>query len=118
LGLWRCVMGTMEYSGMKINLDDEGYLVNFEDWNENVAQMLAKKEGLHDLTKERMEILKFMRDYYKKFNSFPILRAVCKNVHLPKDCGYEQFPDPIKAWKIAGLPKPTTEVFALIKHEL
>ena len=34
-----------------------------------------------------------------------------------KDCTYEQFPDPIVAWKIAGLPKPTTEVFAYIEHE-
>ena len=62
-----------------------------------------------------MNILKFLREYYKKFNSFPIVRAVCKNVHQPKNCLSEQFLDPIQAWKIAGLPKPTTEVFAYIR---
>lgn len=111
-------MQTIECAGEQIQLDDEGYLANFETWNEAVAQELAKREGLEKLTKDRMDILLFMRDYYKKFNSFPILNAVCRNVHQEKGCTYEQFPDPIKAWKIAGLPKPTTEVFALIHHEV
>jgi TusE/DsrC/DsvC family sulfur relay protein len=111
-------MPTIEYEGQKIELDDEGYLVNFDDWNEKVACALADKEGVSKqcpLSKEKMDILKYMRDYYKKFYSFPIVRYVCKNVHQPKNCQYEQFPDPIIAWKIAGLPKPMVEVDAYIK---
>jgi tRNA 2-thiouridine synthesizing protein E len=111
-------MPIIEYSGEKVNLDEEGYLSNFEDWNENTAHALAEKEQVGELTKERMDILLFMRDYYEKFNSFPILRAVCRNIHQPDNCTYEQFPDPIKAWKIAGLPKPTAEVLGLIKHQM
>jgi TusE/DsrC/DsvC family sulfur relay protein len=114
-------MPNIECEGRTIPLDEEGYLVNFEDWNEKVACALADREGVSSecpLTTERMEILKFMREYYKNFSSFPILRAVCRNIHQPNHCTYEQFPDPIVAWKIAGLPKPTTEVFAYIKHNL
>jgi len=114
-------MPTIEYEGMQIEVDDEGYLADFQKWNEKIACALADREGVSQecpLTQERMEILSFMREYYKKFNAFPILRAVCKNVHQPKGCTYEQFPDPIKAWKLAGLPKPTTEVFAQIRHKL
>ena len=113
-------MPIIEYEGMKIDVDDDGYLIKLEAWNEKVACGLADQEGVSKecpLTKERMDILHFMREYYKKHNSFPILRAVCKNIHQPKDCTYEQFPDPIKAWKIAGLPKPTTKVLAYIKHK-
>lgn len=102
-----------------ITLDSEGYLENFESWNENIACSLADHEGVSQqcpLSKERMDILKFMRDYYKRFEAFPIVRAVCKNVKQSKDCQYTEFPDPIVAWKIAGLPKPTPEVFAKIKH--
>lgn len=113
-------MPVIEYSGLRIEIDEEGYLVRFEDWNEKVACALAEREGISDrcpLTEERMNILKFMRDYYKKFNSFPIVPAVCKNVHQPKSCLSEQFLDPIQAWKVAGLPKPTTEVFAHIHHQ-
>ncbi len=112
-------MPNMEISGALVEVDEEGYLVNFEDWNEQIACVLAEREGITDpcpLTGERMDILKFLRDYYKKFQSFPIVQYVCKNVHQPKSCESEQFLDPIKAWKIAGLPRPTTEVFAYIKH--
>ena len=81
---------------------------------------IAEREGMsHEcpLTQEKIDILRFMREYYKKDNSLPLLKAVCKNIHQPKDCAYEQFLDPIKAWEIAGLPKkPTTEGFACIRH--
>jgi tRNA 2-thiouridine synthesizing protein E len=111
-------MPSIEYSGTEIELDDEGYLARYEDWNEDAAHALAEREGVGELTQEKMDILHFMRDYYNKFKSFPILRAVCRNIHQPDNCTYEQFPDPIKAWKVAGLPKPTTEVLALIKHQM
>lgn len=111
----------LEHKDLNIDLDEEGYLRNLEDWDENIACTLADKEGVSQecpLTRERMEILKFMRDYYNKFEAFPILRAVCKNVKQDRDCQYQQFPDPIVAWRIAGLPKPTPEVLAKIKHNV
>jgi tRNA 2-thiouridine synthesizing protein E len=39
-------------------------------------------------------------------------------VHQDNECLYEQFIDPLKAWKIAGLPKPTPDAIARIMHEL
>jgi tRNA 2-thiouridine synthesizing protein E len=113
-------MPFFKFGADQVEVDEEGYLVRFEDWNEKVACALAEQEGIWDrcpLTRERMHILFFLRDYYKKFHSFPMVRAVCRNVHQRENCEYELFIDPIKAWKIAGLPKPTTEVFAYIKHE-
>ncbi len=112
-------MPVIEYAGIRVEVDEEGYLVRFEDWNERVACGLAEREGIAGscpLTEERMAILKFMRDYYQKFDSFPMIREVCRNVGLSRSCTYDHFMDPIQAWKIAGLPKPTTEVFAYIKH--
>lgn len=103
-------MKTIEYGEMKIRTDDEGFLENYEDWNDRVACALAESEGLEELTKDKIDILKFIRDYYKKYNFFPILRAVCKNVHQPSNCLTEKFLDPVQAWKIAGLPNPGKEV--------
>ncbi len=114
-------MRTIEYEGIKISVDDEGYLLNLDEWNEQVACALTQTVedvDVCDLTKERMEILTFMREYYRRFESFPIVRSVCKNVHQTKECLYEQFLDPIKAWKIAGLPKPTPDVIARIRHDI
>jgi TusE/DsrC/DsvC family sulfur relay protein len=114
-------MPTLEYPGVRVEVDEEGYLVRFEDWNEEVACALAEREGILEqcpLNRERMDVLLFLRDYYRKFDSFPMVRAVCRNVRQPDSCEYEQFMDPIRAWKIAGLPKPTTEVFAYIQHKM
>jgi tRNA 2-thiouridine synthesizing protein E len=104
-------MFTFEYEGIKVTVDEEGYLVNFDDWTETVACALAEREGISKecpLKPEQLEILKYIREYYKKFNSVPIVRAVCTNVHQPKQCEYLQFPNPILTCKIAGIPKLNT----------
>ncbi|MEJ2233954.1 MAG: TusE/DsrC/DsvC family sulfur relay protein [Syntrophobacterales bacterium] len=114
-------MPTIEYKDITINVDDEGYLLNVEEWDEKVACGLTHTvEDVDecDLTDDKLEILRFMRDYYVRFESFPIVRQVCKNVHQENECLYEQFIDPLKAWKIAGLPKPTPDAIARIRHEL
>lgn len=104
-------MASFEYEGKKIEVDEEGYLKNFEDWDETVACALAEREltgGECPLRKEQVEILKFIREYYRKFDSVPVVRAVCTNVHQIRDCEYIEFPDPIKTCKIAGIPKLNT----------
>jgi TusE/DsrC/DsvC family sulfur relay protein len=104
-------MPTFEYEGMPITVDAEGYLENFDDWNEKVACALAEREGVLatcPIGNQQLEILQFIRDYYKKFNAVPIVRAVCTNVHQPDRCEYIQFPDPVTACKIAGIPKLAT----------
>lgn len=110
-------MPLIEEAGMKIMVDDEGYLLNPDEWNEKVAAALAQKEGVGELTKDRMDIIKFMREYYKEYNSFPLLRGVCRRVHQSKDCYRESFMDPITAWKVAGLPKPDEHVISEIRGE-
>ena len=110
-------MPVIEIDGKKVELTEEGYLANFNEWSEKVACAIAEREGLSKtcpLTEEKMEIIKFMRAYYIKFKAFPIPRYICKNVHQPKECTYEEFPDPILAWKIAGLPNLEPEVYANI----
>ncbi|MBE0429165.1 MAG: TusE/DsrC/DsvC family sulfur relay protein [Thermoleophilia bacterium] len=107
-------MPVIEYQGEQIELDEDGFLVNYKDWNENVARALAEKEGIEELTPQMMDVIRFMRDYYENYRSFPILSSVCRNVHQPGDCVREEFIDPVAAWRIAGLPKPVEEVLAYL----
>lgn len=99
-------MKELKCNNRKILLDNEGYLANPNDWDEDVARGLASREGIEDFSSDKMEIVRFMRDYYHKFHGFPILNYVCKNLHQPRECVTEKFTNPIKAWKIAGLPQP------------
>lgn len=97
-------MGVIEFGDRKIKLDAEGYLENSKDWSEELAYVLAEREGIGRLTGEKMAIICFLRNYYHEFHAFPILRSVCRNLHKPRECVNESFIDPMKAWKIAGLP--------------
>ena len=109
-------MAIIEIGGRQVTVDDEGYLVSMEDWNEKVACALAEQEGIDELTDDRMAIIRFMRDYYKQYNYFPILGSVCLHVHQPDKCVKQEFMHPLKAWKIAGLPKPPDVVLAYLNY--
>ncbi len=98
-------MTDITVGGKNIQLDDDCFLVNAEDWSQDVAKEIAKKLGFAELDDEKVEIIEFMRNYYHKFNAFPILNYVCKYVDQPKQCLNHEFVNPMNAWKIAGLPK-------------
>lgn len=99
------MMGDITVAGKSVRLDDEGFLANQEDWNRDVARAIARNEGIDELDDEQIEIIEFLRGYYHKFNAFPILNYVCKHIEQPKECINNEFINPMKAWKIAGLPK-------------
>ncbi|MBW2147852.1 MAG: TusE/DsrC/DsvC family sulfur relay protein [Deltaproteobacteria bacterium] len=87
-------------------LDQDGFLKDFEKWNEEVAREIAVREGIDVLSEEHLEVLRSMREYYKMQHTLPVLRMVCKQLTLEKACIYEMFlMDPVKAVKIAGLPQ-------------
>lgn len=102
-------MPFIEINGKKIEVNEEGFLVNPEDWNEEIANFLAKKEeGLENLTEEHWKVINYIRNYYLENKLAPMVRAVCKTTGLPLKKIYELFPSgPAKgACKLAGLPKP------------
>lgn len=98
-----------------ITVDDDGYLVNFEDWDETIAQELATRALVGELGPESIAMLKFIRDHYKAYSFFPIVNSICRNIHAPKNCVSEKFLNPLIAWKIAGLPHPEEPVISLLE---
>jgi tRNA 2-thiouridine synthesizing protein E len=107
----------MAYSvaGKTIDADEEGYLVDINQWNEELADLIAKDEGI-TMSPEHWEVVNFLRDYYAEYQIAPAVRvltkAIAKKMGPEKGSNkylYELFPyGPGKqACKIAGLPKPT-----------
>lgn len=108
-------MGTMDVAGKSIEVDEEGYLVNINDWDKDVAGELAKSENI-EMTDSHWEVIDFLREYYNEYQIAPAVRVLTKAIgkKLGPEKGnskylYELFPyGPAKqACKIAGLPKPT-----------
>lgn len=102
-------------NGKSVEADEEGYLVNISEWNEELADLIAKDEGVN-MTPEHWEVVNFLREYYQEYQIAPAVRVLTKAIakKMGPDKGnnkylYELFPyGPAKqACKIAGLPKPT-----------
>ena len=108
-------MGTITVDGKELEVDEEGYLANINDWVPGVAEVMAKEDEL-ELTDEHWDIINFLREYYEEYQIAPAVRVLTKAVgkKLGKDKGnskylYSLFPyGPGKqACRYAGLPKPT-----------
>ncbi|MFZ5558883.1 MAG: TusE/DsrC/DsvC family sulfur relay protein [Pseudomonadota bacterium] len=106
---------TFDLAEKTYETDEEGYLVNLADWNEELANHIARSENI-EMTPNHWEVVNFLRDYYSEYQIAPAVRVLTKAIgkKLGPDKGnskylYELFPyGPAKqACKIAGLPKPT-----------
>jgi len=96
-------------------VDEEGFLVDLNDWTKEIALEMAKMEDL-ELTDEHWDVLNFLREYYEEYQIAPAVRVLTKAIakKMGKDKGnskylYSLFPyGPGKqGCKFAGLPKPT-----------
>lgn len=108
-------MGFLELNGEKFEVDEDGYLMDWQGWKEGIAEIMAKEDGL-ELTSEHWEIIKFLREYFIKFQIAPMIKILVKEIGkaMGPEKGntkylYELFPaGPAKqACRYAGLPKPT-----------
>ena len=102
-------MPEIEAKGETIQLNEEGFMMNPEEWNEDIALALAKsQEGIDSLTAEHWSAIRYIREYYEEKKMAPMVRKVCKNSGLSLTRIFELFPSgPAKgACKLAGLPKP------------
>ena len=101
---------------MELKQNSEGFLCDYEDWNEAVALFLANEHRIK-LTAAHWEIIFFIRQYYNDYQHLPNTRvftkAIAKKLGVDKGNSrylYKLFPQgPLKyACKIAGLSKPPT----------
>jgi TusE/DsrC/DsvC family sulfur relay protein len=102
-------MPTLEYQGRQIELNEEGFLANPDEWTEDIALVLAKdQENIDILSPEHWAVIRFIRAYYLEKKLAPMVRAICKTTNLQLRQIYDLFPSgPAKgACKLAGLPKP------------
>jgi len=95
--------------GIEVKVDGDGFLQEPDKWNEQIAEALAKSEGIEKLTNEHWKIVNFIRKYYLEFGTAPLIRRLIKETGIPLAGIYELFPSgPAKgACKVAGLKKPT-----------
>ena len=62
-------MSVLEIGQLKIELNDNGYMLHPEEWDEDIAVELAKMNSIVPLTDDHWAIVRAVREYYLKFLS-------------------------------------------------
>ncbi len=105
----------LEVDGKVIEVTDNGYLVNTEDWSQAVGQAIADVDKL-EMTEKHWDVVTYLRDaHFNDSGAEPNERTIMKDMGkkwgskmTSKDM-YNMFPGtPSKQGrKIAGLPQST-----------
>lgn len=100
---------------MQVSRCPDGYLINPDDWDEDIANELAKEEGI-ELNDEYWPVLNLIRGYYNEHGIAPDIRHIAK--YLANQLGndkkeakniiFKLFPYGYvkQACKISGMKRP------------
>jgi tRNA 2-thiouridine synthesizing protein E len=100
-------MPIIEIAGKTIDVNEEGFLTKFDQWDEEIAQELANNIDI-PMTDERWKIIRFLREDFKTQGESATSRRVQTVGGVPVKEQFLLFPKkPAKKMAyIAGLPKP------------
>ena len=100
-------MPVVEMSGRPVTVDEEGFLTAYDEWDEDLARVLASNIGI-DLTDAHWKVLRFLRDDYREQGETATSRRVQAVGGVPVKEQFALFPKkPAKKMAyVAGLPKP------------
>lgn len=101
-------MATMEIEGKIFEVDGDGFLLNPDLWNDDVAVLFAKYDGISEMNEKHWAVVRIIRQNFIEKGMAPMVRVICKETGLKLKEIYELFPlGPARgACRIAGLPKP------------
>jgi TusE/DsrC/DsvC family sulfur relay protein len=93
--------------GHDVHVDAEGFLTEYDEWDEDLAKVLATNIGV-ELTDRHWEVIHFLRADYRDQGETATTRRVQTVGGIPTREQFELFPKkPAKKMAyIAGLPKP------------
>lgn len=69
---------TVRVGARHIEVDSEGYLRHLDDWSEDFARALARREGL-TLTDAHWELIRFLRAHWAEHGVQPQVRVMIRH---------------------------------------
>ena len=101
-------MAVKTIAGAQVNVSEEGYLEDMDQWNEYIAKEIASEVSI-ELTDKHFEVLNYLREKTEAGEALTI-RKVGKSGITDIKGLYKLFPKgPLKySSKIAGIPKPAS----------
>ncbi len=76
-------MRCFEYKEKKYRIDEMGFLLFPEDWDEDFAVGMAEQQNIEGgLTEQHWRVINFIRDNFERMNDCPLVYVACKNNDL------------------------------------
>jgi tRNA 2-thiouridine synthesizing protein E len=91
----------------QVHVDDEGFLTDYDEWDERLAAQLASAIGI-EMTEAHWKAIRFLREDFVSEGETATLRRVSTLAGIPIKDLFVLFPKkPAKKMAyVAGLPKP------------
>jgi tRNA 2-thiouridine synthesizing protein E len=100
-------MAKATIAGNEVTVNEEGFLTEFDEWNEEIGAELAKNIDV-EMTDAHWALIKWLREDYKENGETATTRRVNTAGGVPTKQQFALFPKkPAKKMSyVAGLPKP------------
>jgi tRNA 2-thiouridine synthesizing protein E len=101
-------MTTRTIAGNTVEVNEEGFMSNSNEWNQDIAVEIAREEGIADLTPAHWKVIQYCRQSATMNGSAPTLRQITAGAGVPTKELFALFPKgpAKKVAKISGLGKP------------
>jgi len=101
-------MATRTIAGKTVQVNDEGFMLNPNEWTKEIALEIAREEGLATLTDAHWKVIDFCRQNGMTTGKAPTLRTITTGAGVPTKELFSLFPKgpAKKVARIAGLGKP------------
>jgi tRNA 2-thiouridine synthesizing protein E len=100
-------MSTSTIAGKEVQINDEGFMTEYDEWSEEIGASLAGGIGI-EMTDDHWAAIRFLRSDFVEQGETPTLRRVQTVGGIPTKQLFKLFPKkPAKKMAyVAGLPKP------------
>ena len=97
-------------AGQKVRFDSEGFFEEFDEWSEEVFEVLARENDISVITKQHRQVIQALRDFYAYHARAPLNNELRKSTGMRLTEIERLFPGGIKegARRLSGLPNPKT----------
>ncbi len=101
-------MTTKEIAGKTVQVNEEGFMTDPNEWSQDIAVAIASEEGISEMTPDHWKVIDYCRKVGLESGSAPTLRNITKGAGVPTKELFGLFPKgpAKKVAKISGLGKP------------
>lgn len=101
-------MGARAIAGKTVQVNEEGFMVNPNEWTRDIAVEIAREEGITELTAMHLKVIDFCRQDGLATGKAPTLRRITTQAGVSTKDMFALFPKgpAKKVARISGLGKP------------